>query len=322
MDNVKDKPAAMNWDDERQMFLMRRRGLLPDIPGLVRLDRVLIYLRQQLQALSQELEQKKTKTLGESIYRIQRLLAQGISISSLGGDEILADEIRNSLREFGSRTSRLAAINSLRDLKGKIDNWESISDLADTDSLRDKISILEQQISGEAKEGTKSDTSKEDAVFVIMPFNADFSDVWRGGIQRAAQAEGLNAIRIDMINRSTNITDDIVESIEKCRLAIIDVTGNNPNVMFELGYALAKGKSNIIISQSADYLPFDIRNIRTIVYSNTWSGIEELRVRLQDFLHAASPRKATAPKGAIRKKSTSRSKKSEAAQNAGVTPTG
>lgn len=61
-------------------------------------------------------------------------------------------------------------------------------------------------------------------------------------------------------------------------------TGNNPNVMFELGYAISKEKSLIIISQSAEYLPFDIRQIRTIVCSNTWSGIEELCKKTQDFL--------------------------------------
>jgi len=67
-------------------------------------------------------------------------------------------------------------------------------------------------------------------------------------------------------------------------LAIVDVTGNNPNVMFELGYAVAKSKPHIIISQSVDYLPFDIRNIRTIVYANSWGGIEELRGKIQEFL--------------------------------------
>lgn len=129
-----------------------------------------------------------------------------------------------------------------------------------------------------------------------MPFKQDFNDVWRGGIQRAAQTVGFKPIRVDMINRSTNITDDIVDSIDKCRLAIVDVTDNNPNVMFELGYTLAKNKPNIIISQSADYLPFDIRNIRTIVYQNSWSGIEELNGKIQDFLSEFSPHKAAAKK--------------------------
>ena len=137
-----------------------------------------------------------------------------------------------------------------------------------------------------------------------MPFSSDFSDVWKGGIEKAAKAENFRPIRVDMINKSTNITDDIVSSIERCRLAIVDVTGNNPNVMFELGYALAKNKTNIIISQSADDLPFDIRNIRTIIYSNTWSGIEELRGKIQSFLRESAPRPKPSAKNAARKKAS------------------
>jgi hypothetical protein len=34
----------------------------------------------------------------------------------------------------------------------------------------------------------------------------------------------------------------MIEAIRVCRIAIVDVTGNNPNVMFELGYAMARRK--------------------------------------------------------------------------------
>ena len=87
-----------------------------------------------------------------------------------------------------------------------------------------------------------------------------------------------------MINRSSDITDDILDSISNCHAAIVDVTGANANVMFELGYAFAKEKPQIIISQSTDFLPFDIRNLRAVVYQNTWTGIEELYARLIEFL--------------------------------------
>src|SRR5262249_42953032 len=94
----------------------------------------------------------------------------------------------------------------------------------------------------------------------------------------------FHPIRVDTINRSTSITDDIVESIKKCRITIVDVTGNNANVMYELGYVMALEKPYIIISQSVQFMPFDIRNIRAITYTNSWSGIEDLRGKLLDFL--------------------------------------
>jgi nucleoside 2-deoxyribosyltransferase len=151
---------------------------------------------------------------------------------------------------------------------------------------------------GELKPSAVAESS---AIFVIMPFDESFSDVWAGAIQRAARAEGYDAIRVDMINRSSDITDDIIEAITNCHVAIVDVTGANANVMFELGYAFAKEKPQVIISQSAEFLPFDIRNLRTVIYRNTWAGIEELSVRLIQFLREI-------PKVKLRKKTRVRSR--------------
>ena len=113
-----------------------------------------------------------------------------------------------------------------------------------------------------------------------------------------------------MIDRSSNITDDIVESIERCHLVIVDVTGNNPNVMFELGYALARHKPHIIISQSTEFLPFDIRQVRTIEYTNSWNGIEKLNTDIQDFLREfrKSPRKKRAKHATAKKKREDKTK--------------
>ncbi len=272
-------------------FLYRNRTPGPMIPGLVRMDRAVLYIRQRLRGLITELEARKTKTIGETgYYQISRLVREAYSFSSMSGDRQLADLIAESIRGLSSRTIRLEGIASVRDLLGRLESYEPPSEAAGYDELRDKVVSLEQRLGeGELQKITDEQLTSEKSVFVVMPFAAEFSDVWKGGIQRAAQAEGFMPIRVDMINRSTNITDDIVTSIDKCRLAIVDVTGNNPNVMFELGYTIAKEKRNIIISQSADFLPFDIRNIRTIVYANTWSGIEDLKNRIQEFLRETVP---------------------------------
>jgi hypothetical protein len=49
-------------------------------------------------------------------------------------------------------------------------------------------------------------------------------------------------------------------------------------------YALALKKKHIIIGQSADFLTFDIQNIRTLLHKNTWKGIEQLHLDLQNFI--------------------------------------
>lgn len=280
------------------------------VPGLIRVDRAMLYIRQQLEELIRTIERRDTKTVGEPIYTLRSLVRQMGQLCSMSGHETLAEKLFNLVGPLSTRTPRKEALDALRTFLKELETYQGSSDVEDIDALRERIDMLEHQLfdPGEEEKTMPVDTSKESTVFVIMPFKPEFNDVWKGGIIRAAKTENFTPIRVDMINRSTNITDDIVGSIEKCRLAIVDVTGNNPNVMFELGYAMAKSKPNIIISQSVDFLPFDIRNIRTIVYSNTWSGIEELRLKIQEFLHEYSAIKRHSGKkigkGALPKEST------------------
>lgn len=293
-------------DIDRRILYEMQKGRYTGVSGLVRMDRALLYIRQQLDRLINEVKKRKTKGLGDSYYKIARFRREAISLCRMSGDLLIAETISDAIHPLHTRTPRETTLNVLEDLNNKVQSYEPIQELDDVQSLRERIATLEAQIMDEPqKEKMELDTSQENSVFVIMPFSQDFTDVWKGGIEKAAMAEGFNPIRVDMINKSTNITDDIVSSIERCRLAIVDVTNNNPNVMFELGYALAKDKPNIIISQSADDLPFDIRNIRTIIYSNTWSGIEDLRGKIQTFLRESAPKKPPSTKKAAGKNSTS-----------------
>ena len=264
---------------------------------MVRMDRALIYLRQSLASRIRELELRTTKGIGDSWYKLLRFRDEAVQISALGGDDALRAMLVEVVNPMSERTIRTEAIDQLKALSDKIDAYQPLIEGEDTSELKDRIAELEEQLSlnDDGAGTTIPDTGEKSSVFIIMPFRTELTDVWQGGIKRASISAGYRPIRIDTINRSSNITEDIVESINKCHVAIVDVTGNNPNVMFELGYALAKGKPCIIISQSADFLPFDIRNLRTIVYSNTWSGIESLSASLVDFLREVGGGKTANP---------------------------
>lgn len=280
------------------------------IPGLVKTDRAVIYLKQRLSLILQELQQRTTKTIGETYYRIARLRHELFPILRMSGEHVIAEKIFEFTRSLSNRTPRLVTINSIKAFQNFLETYIPETDLeeGDVDAMRDRLEQLEQQLADKGgEEITKTDVKVEDStsVFVIMPFQKDFNDVWKGAIEKATKNEGLSAVRVDMINKSSNITDDIIDSIKKCRVAIVDVSTNNPNVMFELGYAVALNKPNIIISQSVEFLPFDIRNIRTIVYVNSWSGIEELRTKLQEFLKEYNQKSHTKPSGKTRRKKSS-----------------
>jgi len=171
-------------------------------------------------------------------------------------------------------------------------------------ALQKKVAKLEEDlrklrmisaISYEENEKKQEDMLKkyksaEKKVFVIMPFDPMFDDVWKGGIKRACNTEGFACLRVDKISLSTWITEDIEKCIEMADVVIADITGNNPNVMFELGWALAKGKKPIVIRKQDDSnkVPFDVQGIRYISYLNTWSGIEKLYADICKFLRSTS----------------------------------
>lgn len=64
-----------------------------------------------------------------------------------------------------------------------------------------------------------------------------------------------------------SITRSMIEHIAKSKICIVDITGLNPNVFFELGirYSL-KNKNTILLRQRATEIPFDINGYRCITY--------------------------------------------------------
>jgi hypothetical protein len=105
--------------------------------------------------------------------------------------------------------------------------------------------------------------------FVIMPFVTDFGDVY-ATIRRAVSSvrEGqAECFRLDEVKAVGRITDDLVRELNESSICIADLTGCNPNVMWEVGYAMALRKPVIFISQDVGALPFDLRLMRTISYN-------------------------------------------------------
>ena len=127
----------------------------------------------------------------------------------------------------------------------------------------------------------------EPYVFVLMPFGATWSDNVYDAISRACEETasafaGLRAERADDITVPGRITDQITSAIERADVLIADVTDLNPNVLFELGYGDALGKSIIVLNQRGDATPFDIKDWRQIPY--TAESLKHMRSTLVDFL--------------------------------------
>lgn len=80
---------------------------------------------------------------------------------------------------------------------------------------------------------------------------------------------------------STSITKQVYQKLYESDLVIANLTGLNPNVMYELAIRFCFGKPVILIAQQGTDLPFDIDNQRTLFYRNDFMGLDELRVMLE-----------------------------------------
>ncbi len=111
--------------------------------------------------------------------------------------------------------------------------------------------------------------------FVLMPFETDFADIYKLGIQAAATECGVVAERVDEQTFSETILERIYRQIDNADFIIADMTGRNPNVFYEVGYAHARGKLCTLLTQSADDIPFDLRHHRHIIYNGSIQTLKE-----------------------------------------------
>lgn len=128
--------------------------------------------------------------------------------------------------------------------------------------------------------------------FVLMPFDKQdarrkpFKQIYRT-IRSTVRRAKLKCKRADEIFGVKPIVQDIWESINRAELVIADLTGRNANVFYEAGLSHALTKKLILITQTMDDVPFDVRPVRTILYQNTGSGRKKLSKDLYSTIRSA-----------------------------------
>ena len=126
--------------------------------------------------------------------------------------------------------------------------------------------------------------------FVIQPFDGDkfdkrYDDVLVGAIENCK----LEPYRVDRDPASNVIMESVENGIKNARICIAEITTDNPNVWFELGYALASQKEVVIIcsSERMTNYPFDIQHRNIIKYNpQSKSDFEKLAKNVEDRIKA------------------------------------
>lgn len=108
--------------------------------------------------------------------------------------------------------------------------------------------------------------------FVLAPLGLEGSEVRRRSndlleyvIRPATEQTGYTVARADEISAPGLITTQIIIHTIESPLVIADLSGRNPNVLYELGIRHAVGKPVIQITTDAHDLPFDVSAMRSII---------------------------------------------------------
>ena len=128
----------------------------------------------------------------------------------------------------------------------------------------------------------------EGQVAVMMPFSDDHSvDPVYKAIREGVEAAGKSAKRVDEIMTATKIPDDVKELIRTSSAVVIDLTGLNPNVVYELGFADGLGKKAILIQEGkVSGLPFDFAASRVFANERNQVGLQDLSEKLKRVIQS------------------------------------
>ena len=120
--------------------------------------------------------------------------------------------------------------------------------------------------------------------FYLCPFAEPFDSIFHDHVKPALERERFSVERADEIFGTDPIIEDIWVGINSCEIVIADVTGRNPNVMYEIGMAHTVGKPVLIITQDMNDVPFDLKPYRCIVYQYTPHGCRQLEEKVSGTL--------------------------------------
>jgi len=116
-----------------------------------------------------------------------------------------------------------------------------------------------------------------------MPFDPEFQPIYEQLIRPALEEAGYEVNRADSFFGQENILRDIVRGIADASLVVAELTTLNANVLYELGLCHGLKIPTVLIAQSIDEIPFDLRSYRTLIYSTNFDQVGKLKQSLLEI---------------------------------------
>lgn len=131
--------------------------------------------------------------------------------------------------------------------------------------------------------------------FVIQPFDKGvFDKRFKDVFSPAIKAAGFEPYRVDQDHGVTVPVESIESGIRDAHICLADITRDNPNVWYELGFAFALRKPVVMVcseERAGARFPFDIQHRSIVLYkTESQSDFVDLAEALTNKLIAVSQR--------------------------------
>lgn len=130
--------------------------------------------------------------------------------------------------------------------------------------------------------------------FVITPIGEKGSEIRKRTdellnsiIRPTLEENGFEPVVPHEMDETGSITNQIIQHIVNDEMVVANLTGLNPNVMYELAIRHCFAKPVVCVLEIGTKLPFDISADRAVYYENSIGGAIELKQNLRKALDAA-----------------------------------